>query len=175
LTILHRAGWVHRDISISNLYYWSDTDMGIIGDLEYARKVDGAHRGHIVRTGTPCFMACEAISHGYLFITQLKADAPLPCEPETNLRKQDATSGSTPDPVFYYHGLHDLESVWWVIVWIMCFNDDPQSPCPNPSLRQQQAEGLFAGKMDITHRMLFIGAQTSRNGFQPPSPVSPES
>ena len=42
LRIIHKAGWVHRDLSPANLYLYTDpktkVKRGIIGDLEYAKK-----------------------------------------------------------------------------------------------------------------------------------------
>ena len=43
LLYLHEAGWVHRDISVGNLYLYTDPvskeKRGLIGDLEYAKRV----------------------------------------------------------------------------------------------------------------------------------------
>ncbi|KAJ3733075.1 hypothetical protein DFJ43DRAFT_277086 [Lentinula guzmanii] len=50
LQFIHSAGWVHRDISGGNLYYYNHG--GLIGDLEYAKKVEDQSQ-HNVRTGTP--------------------------------------------------------------------------------------------------------------------------
>ena len=42
LRVIHKAGWVHRDLSPANLYLYTDPDTGvkrgIIGDLEYTKK-----------------------------------------------------------------------------------------------------------------------------------------
>ena len=42
LRVIHKAGWVHRELSPANLYLYTDPDTGvkrgIIGDLEYAKK-----------------------------------------------------------------------------------------------------------------------------------------
>ena len=44
LKYLHEAGWVHRDINVQNLYLYTDPvsqeKCGLIGDLEYTKKVD---------------------------------------------------------------------------------------------------------------------------------------
>ena len=43
LLYLHEAGWVHRDISVGNLYLYTDPvtrkKRGLVGDLENAKKV----------------------------------------------------------------------------------------------------------------------------------------
>ncbi|KAJ3991450.1 hypothetical protein F5050DRAFT_1581390, partial [Lentinula boryana] len=54
LDLIHSAGWVHRDISGGNLYYHEERKTGLIGDLEYAKKVDDQSH-HNVRTVCPFF------------------------------------------------------------------------------------------------------------------------
>ena len=53
LRVIHKAGWVHRDLSPANLYLYKDpktnTKRGIIGDLEYAKKT-GTEASSDVRT-----------------------------------------------------------------------------------------------------------------------------
>ena len=54
LLYLHKAGWVHRDISAANLYLYTDSvsqeKRGLIGDLEYTKRVGegGKHDVRIV-------------------------------------------------------------------------------------------------------------------------------
>ena len=36
--IMHKYDWVHRDISVANIYVYKD--RGLLGDLEYAKKGD---------------------------------------------------------------------------------------------------------------------------------------
>ena len=54
LRCIHKAGWVHRDLSIGNVYLYKDPvtqeKKGMIGDFEYARKArdGGKHDVRIV-------------------------------------------------------------------------------------------------------------------------------
>ena len=54
LQVIHKAGWVHRDLSIGNLYLYIDPvsgmKRGLIGDFEFAKKVGsgGRHEKRIV-------------------------------------------------------------------------------------------------------------------------------
>ena len=54
LRIINKAGWVHRDLSIVNLYLYIDpvsgVKRGLIGDFEFAKKVGsgGRHDKRIV-------------------------------------------------------------------------------------------------------------------------------
>ncbi|KAI5115422.1 hypothetical protein M0805_004009, partial [Coniferiporia weirii] len=65
LEYIHACGWVHRDISAGNIY-WYESKRGLLGDLEYAKKM-GVDAEHEVRTGTLDFMAVEIAIRGYLF------------------------------------------------------------------------------------------------------------
>ena len=48
LRIIHKAGWVHRDLSLGNLYLYIDPvsgeKRGLIGDYEFAKKVGSGGR-----------------------------------------------------------------------------------------------------------------------------------
>ena len=48
LHIIHKAGWVHRDLSLGNLYLYIDPvsgeKRGLIGDFEFAKKVGSGGR-----------------------------------------------------------------------------------------------------------------------------------
>ena len=60
LQVIHRAGWVHRDLSVGNLYLYVDPvsgeKRGLIGDFEYAQKVGG--RGRQDRRIVTLFSLC---------------------------------------------------------------------------------------------------------------------
>ncbi|KAJ3779779.1 hypothetical protein GGU10DRAFT_280300, partial [Lentinula aff. detonsa] len=120
LDLIHSAGWVHRDISGGNLYYHKERNIGLIGDLEYAKKVDDQSH-HNVRTGTPYFMASEALSGKYSFYP-ITPRPQLPLDP---LEEYESIPKPVPalhvvkpaPPPFNHNALHDIESVWWVLVY----------------------------------------------------------
>ncbi|KIK54996.1 hypothetical protein GYMLUDRAFT_886921 [Collybiopsis luxurians FD-317 M1] len=108
-------------------------------------------------------MACEAIALNYCYtpspapdsgadiaqiddvILELVTDLPKPLKHE-----------STPPPVFRYNAIHDLESVWWVLVWILTFNESSASTSTMPKTRQEQMNLLFDGKMGNNRRLPFF-------------------
>ncbi|KAI0769548.1 hypothetical protein BC629DRAFT_791096 [Irpex lacteus] len=111
LRALHKSGWVHRDISAGNLLIVAGVVK--ISDLEYAKRMDDpTTHEHGRSPGTPMFQSVEAEAHRYRFLPrQLKPPGP-------------SSKGKKPKPVvlpppFRYNPLHDLESLWWLLVWLL--------------------------------------------------------
>ncbi|KAJ3994430.1 hypothetical protein F5050DRAFT_1896542 [Lentinula boryana] len=157
LRLIHFAGWVHRDISGGNLYYHKERNIGLIGDLEYAKKVDDQSH-HNVRTGTPYFMASEALGNKYSFypITPQPPRAPLELYESIPVPVPALKVDTPTPPPFNHNALHDIESVWWVLVYTILFNDDPAGPSPNTSDRQHLMNKLFDGQFNTTSRLPFL-------------------
>ncbi|KAF8841825.1 hypothetical protein BDN67DRAFT_1010350 [Paxillus ammoniavirescens] len=119
LEYMHTAGWVHRDISVGNVLRHGN--RGLITDLEYAKRTD-SNQKHEVRTGTPDFMACEVQSQNYHFLQ----DSP---------ELMDTSKTDTPvqlDPPFRANSLHDLESSWWILMWVLHYHVDERTPVLSP-------------------------------------------
>jgi len=103
-----------------------------LADLEYAKRLD-SDETHDFRTvsfntclmavlvvtivqGTHHFMACEVEAHRHLFhLKQSGNNADLDME---NFSSEPAK------PPFAYNPVHDLESLWWIWVWVMYFYVD---------------------------------------------------
>ncbi|EED78588.1 predicted protein [Postia placenta Mad-698-R] len=139
LAALHELGWIHRDISTSNL-------LGImvdgvlrckLSDLEYAKLMDD-HLGHEIRTGTRPFMAVEVYDLDYWFTSSKRQTAqaecckPPPKPAASRLDRVDSMqrgnhedideledSDCIPTTPFRYNPLHDLESIWWVAIYFV--------------------------------------------------------
>ncbi|KAJ3795390.1 hypothetical protein GGU11DRAFT_747092 [Lentinula aff. detonsa] len=139
LYVLHSAGWVHRDISSGNAYWFDHDHTGlIIGDFEYATRMSdrGQHNG---RTGTPFFMAAETLVHGYLFTPgnrKLKDKSHKQIDFDLVKKSVSKTRVAVPIIPFAHNPLHDLESVWWIIVYVLFFNDDDSQSSNDPMRRQ---------------------------------------
>ncbi|KAJ3718700.1 hypothetical protein C8R42DRAFT_125223, partial [Lentinula raphanica] len=157
LWIMCLAGWVHRDISGGNVYWFAGGQTGLLGDFEYAVS-KSEERRHDVRTGTPFFMAAETLTNDYIYIV----DELPPAKSEVFPTKRAKTPVSVPVPdpepelSFSYNPLHDLESIWWIIVYVLFFNDDESSPSRKPHSRQTMMNELFHGRLDETGRQKFF-------------------
>ena len=145
LDIFHRAGWVHRDISMGNDFLLQKHELFKLGDLEFAKKI-GKGGAHDVRTvsrpfvlpsqtkGTLDFMSAEVEKQAYKYL-------PVPSEVR----------------FFYHHSLHELESVWCPATWILFFH----YPVGTASLNAQKAAiSELCPRILPSQRSLFI--RTSR-------------
>ncbi|KAJ3753441.1 hypothetical protein EV360DRAFT_87785 [Lentinula raphanica] len=159
LWIIYLAGWVHRDISGGNVYWFAHANAGLLGDFEYAVKTS-EKRHHDVRTGTPFFMAAETMCDKYIYTPRnlTEEDPPTTLTDALNPAGEDAAPVpmAGPKPPFSYNPLHDLESIWWIIVYVLFFNDDKSFRSPEPEIRQDQMEKLFHGRLDSYERQQFL-------------------
>ena len=136
LRCIHKAGWVHRDLSIGNVYLYKDPvtqeKKGIIGDFEYT--IEAGTDGQCgVRTvsddfnasinylidgwkGTPCFMAVEVAEQAHLFAQYYRSKRPAGYNQQIGEETSDTVD--TPKGI-YYNYIHDLESIWWIAIWAL--------------------------------------------------------
>lgn len=143
LEVLHKLGWVHRDISSGNIMLYGSYVK--ITDFEYAKKMTLPGKVHEIRTvntieitsmacfneylqGTEDFMAIEVRSQYFRFLPSNKykplfskpmdqwsvdIDATLP---DSYGEPELATSPPT-KYTWFYNPLHDLESIFWLMLY----------------------------------------------------------
>ncbi|TFY65936.1 hypothetical protein EVG20_g5161 [Dentipellis fragilis] len=116
LQLMFLAGWVHRDISGGNMLWFSEAEMqgrGILSDLEYAKKFDPNGQGSADpktdTQGTPFFMPIEIQRQGHIY------------RPRKAVELEELPSRSTIEqsksPRMIHNFEHDLESLFWVLLW----------------------------------------------------------
>ncbi|GJE98435.1 hypothetical protein PsYK624_146650 [Phanerochaete sordida] len=144
LRALHKNGWVHRDISVGNILVHKFD--GKLSDVEYAKhKTDSTQ--HSIRTGTPYFMSTEVELGHYNFLPMavsstkedkyessqaLKArnaaareagssttNLPTQAAPPPPIISAQTEPAVVSKPPFRYNFLHDMESTFWVAVWML--------------------------------------------------------
>ncbi|KAJ3995073.1 hypothetical protein F5050DRAFT_1830616 [Lentinula boryana] len=169
---IHKSNWVHRDISCGNVYWYGcksagieDRSRGLLGDLEFAKaRIPGFP--HEIRTGTFNFMASEVIAGNYLFLPRtgfsMFSGFNLRQDPARLLAIDSLTpiSSITPLP-FNFNPLHDMESIWWILVYILYFNDDGENGADAElaNKRAAKAQLLFAQDgLIYQERQLFLEA-----------------
>ncbi|CAE6534567.1 unnamed protein product [Rhizoctonia solani] len=119
LHAMHLCGYVHRDVSSGNILLVEPhgNKRGVIMDLEYAKKMDDMNEPHDVKTGTAAFMATEVASAEHHRLGLLRT----PCLGDLPPVFQPLSSEPPQLPPFRHNPLHDMESVWWLCVWMMFY------------------------------------------------------
>ncbi|KAH9487289.1 hypothetical protein JR316_0001359 [Psilocybe cubensis] len=134
LSLLYCAGWVHRDISSGNILAHQEGSVlrAKLSDLEYAKRFPPpeAYKGNgDAKTGTPFFMPIEIMQEFYIYnridnnddiefaihdpsLFVAKQQLAQLGAPRKNTSQNDMSYNSV-----IYNFQHDLESLWWVLVW----------------------------------------------------------
>jgi hypothetical protein len=128
---------------------------GVLGDLEFAKNTadNTQHELRIVRgmyflsitstydlqQGTIDFMPVETIALEFLFLNERPSFGRI----------------ETP---FRYNALHDIESTWWLGVWMMYFfkPEGHEESSQISKLRQEETIDVFPGTLTYSKRLLFL-------------------
>ncbi|KAL5526061.1 hypothetical protein ACEPAG_7399 [Sanghuangporus baumii] len=162
LKYIHKSGYVYQDISAGNVFYYEG--RGLIGDLEYAKEMatDGTHQ---TRTGTLDFMAIEVMEQEYLYrpqqgsshIIEEDIDEWLRVE---RLREYLKAMRNAPRLPFVQNEGHDIESSWWIAIYILFYNADEtlsKEEIKNCQYsRQVWTRRIFPGAFNMSARELFF-------------------
>ncbi|KAL5525400.1 hypothetical protein ACEPAF_9270 [Sanghuangporus sanghuang] len=109
---IHGAQWVHRDISVGNLYFYDG--RGVIGDFEYAKKRD-SNVSHEVRSCSIDFVSSEVIKHAFQYLP-----SDMTWRPRSKMKSKKPENANIVQ--FFHNDLHDLESLWWIAIWELLFH-----------------------------------------------------
>ncbi|OCB90624.1 hypothetical protein A7U60_g2142 [Sanghuangporus baumii] len=136
---IHGAQWVHRDISVGNLYFYDG--RGVIGDFEYAKKRD-SNVSHEVRSCSIDFVSSEVIKHAFQYLPS-----------DTTWRPRSKMKSKKPENAnivqFFHNDLHDLESLWWIAIWELLFhrsNVDEELDEESAALQDSEREKAIYGR-----------------------------
>ncbi|KDN34100.1 hypothetical protein RSAG8_12802, partial [Rhizoctonia solani AG-8 WAC10335] len=131
LHAIHLCGYVHRDVSSGNILLVPSSGpfpkRGVIMDLEYAKKIKDTSAPHDLRTGTAAFMATEVAFMRHHRLEELRrspkrVDSIRAVNLRARLRvKRGKLPNPKPLPPFRHNPLHDMESIWWLCIWIMFY------------------------------------------------------
>ncbi|KAJ7135382.1 hypothetical protein C8R43DRAFT_1203559 [Mycena crocata] len=160
LKYLHLLGLVHRDISPGNIIM--SNGVAKITDLEYLKvyneelAVKGIKkliyptgRSKEDKTGTEAFFAVEVVANQYLFIPDFCKN------PTTNIDEPLRRTIDDKYTVFHHNPLHDIESTFWIALWMLIFN----TPSKTLSQGQQNLQlTIFrpnANRVSILHGPMF--------------------
>ncbi|KAJ3748878.1 hypothetical protein DFH05DRAFT_1540096 [Lentinula detonsa] len=148
------SGWVHRDISSGNVCWFDDDHRGRIGDFEYATRMADRGRHNVRTVPITCFpsrcsepnvlsLLGNSVFHGsrdpgsqILGNRKLKDNAHKKIDFDLVKKSVSKTRVAVPIVPFAHNPLHDLESVWWIIVYALFSNDDGSKNANDPMRRQ---------------------------------------
>ncbi|KAL5536944.1 hypothetical protein ACEPAF_767 [Sanghuangporus sanghuang] len=160
LKYIHKSGYVHRDISAGNVFY--SESRGLIGDLEYAKDMstDGTH---LMRTGTPDFMAVEVMRQEYLYQPQqgssrIRKGFTNERLPNERLQERLKAMRNIPRLPFVQNEGHDIESSWWIAIHILFNADETLSKeviRNRQHSRQVWMRRIFPGAFNIAREHFF--------------------
>ncbi|KAL5525380.1 hypothetical protein ACEPAF_9250 [Sanghuangporus sanghuang] len=160
---IHGAGWVHRDLSVGNLYFYDG--RGLIGDFEYA-KCKNSDVEHEELTGTRDFVAVEAAERRYAHLPPIdrsRMDARLRALEEERWEDLAFLQDYGRPPPFFHNDLHDLESLWWIAIWkIFSYYTDFRADLTDDfgkewnKQRELANSTLFPRSSETTSRRLFL-------------------
>ncbi|KAK7060293.1 hypothetical protein VNI00_001058 [Paramarasmius palmivorus] len=175
LQYMYSAGYVHRDISTRNVLYRYDVNGQIsvhLCDLEYVKDVSQPREANQdVKMGTPHFIAVEVETGGYLFtsLSRSKATALHPSRALLlgsqwqNARNRQRAAGSR----FVFNYLHDLESVWWIMVYTLFSKLPKGMVLEGERLKEHHAirGQIFPHPNMSAERLLFLRDQDQRISY----------
>ncbi|KEP45276.1 kinase domain protein [Rhizoctonia solani 123E] len=121
LRAIHRGNLVYRDVSGGNILLMPASETlerrGVIMDLEYAKDIDDIRAPCDMRTGTVAFMPTEVTYMKHHTLANLRSFLRMNNPPSEDLGRKRAKVA--PLPPFRHNPLHDMESMWWLCIWMM--------------------------------------------------------
>ncbi|KAL1667444.1 hypothetical protein GGF50DRAFT_48399 [Schizophyllum commune] len=163
LFILHMMGYVYRDISSGNILQYRG--QGVLTDLEYVAPA-AALQTHNMRVGTPDFTAIEVVDGEFLREPSIKGgiwsilcrtkdpahdqasqDNDSSSENDDSYLEEDLDTHSESSPVWRFREAHDLESIYWLVLFIL-FGHRPAGidglpPDHKPSAQLDRFNSMF--------------------------------
>ncbi|KAJ8502417.1 hypothetical protein ONZ45_g11789 [Pleurotus djamor] len=133
---------IHRDISTGNIIICDD-GYARLSDLEYVVFYDEDNEVGSVKTGTPEFIAHEVCLSSY---TEVRLDT----------RSMKMKGLPEPTITFRHNPIHDLESVWRVLMWTILRYSPAQQHHDQQVLKRKSEmyDGLFKAPFVDRHYSL---------------------
>ncbi|KAL1684178.1 hypothetical protein EV122DRAFT_285913 [Schizophyllum commune] len=147
------VGYCHHDMSPFNILELDG--QGVLADFEYVTHSSQLQARRGARMGTANFMAVEVMLGTHLIPKRVHAKSAASLR-ELAKNRQKGIQQSDP---WKYSPVHDLESVWWIALWLLCRHTVE----PPPKQSEYQAEEhkslyiqIFPGTMNAGQRQRFL-------------------
>ncbi|KAK7042946.1 hypothetical protein VNI00_008683 [Paramarasmius palmivorus] len=163
LEFMYSSGYVHREISAGNL--WVSSAQGNVVckliDVDYAKRMDVLNHHKGVKTGTPHFIASEVEAGQYLFIPEKKGRLP----PGAYRSLPSVTDRESPHAFFCHNCLHDIESLFWIFVYILFSTFPMDRPVNSLDARCIRFQQLFPHPHNDPERFWFLSKDVTRSDY----------
>ncbi|TRM63861.1 hypothetical protein BD626DRAFT_568479 [Schizophyllum amplum] len=146
LFVMHSVGKVYRDISHNNIL--EQHGQGVLVDLEHVVS-QSALDPNCMRVGTADFVAVEVVAGDHLADSDDDRYDNLydAFSDESDSDGDDSAAPIARDdpPPWKYRDVHDLESVWWLALWLLfCHTTDLEVPeTYDPKAQERQYSLTF--------------------------------
>ena len=113
------------------------------------------------------FMSIEVAAQNFLFNPSIRPSVPVASSStykQLRIARQLGKGMAQTGMPFFHNHLHDLESLWWIAVWVVFYNNFSE---PDPSFTLLDAEY----RLDIARRLFppTLDNNTRRDGLQRPT------
>ena len=109
------------------------------------------------------FMSIEVAAQQFLFIPADSTDNSSDLDEFRRARKREKEMAETDVPFFHNH-LHDLESLWWVTVWVVFYRSFSDGTAPRSRLTLEDAKD----QLDLAEKLFppVSNSTARRDSFQ---------
>ncbi|KAL1762741.1 hypothetical protein FB107DRAFT_285183 [Schizophyllum commune] len=108
------VGYCHHDMSPFNILELDG--KGVLADFEYVTHISQLQARRGARMGTANFMAVEVMLGTHLIPKRVHAKSAATFRELAKNRQKKGIQQSDP---WKYSPVHDLESVWWIALWLL--------------------------------------------------------
>ncbi|KAK7042943.1 hypothetical protein VNI00_008680 [Paramarasmius palmivorus] len=163
LEFMYSSGYIHRDISAGNLLVSSAHGNVVckLIDLEYAKRIDDPNYHKEVKTGTPHFIASEVEEGQYLFIPENL----MPRPPGGYRSMPTVAKRESPHAFFRHNCLHDIESLFWIFVYVLFSTFPTERPINSLDTRRIIFQQLFPHPNYGPQRFRFLSKDVTRSDY----------
>ncbi|PVF91349.1 hypothetical protein CPB86DRAFT_353309 [Serendipita vermifera] len=113
LQAINAVGYIHRDVTAHNIILSADRSRGLLIDFEHAKEFSEMtaprSKRRDYRSAESNFMAVEVAKNLAPFLFYKV--------PTLNPLDQDTSKLQKTVREWFHYPLHDLESIWWILVW----------------------------------------------------------
>ncbi|KAL1733341.1 hypothetical protein EV714DRAFT_282022 [Schizophyllum commune] len=157
LFVLHQLGYCHHDMSPFNILELDG--QGVLADFEYFTHIRQLQARRGARMGTANFMAVEVMLGTHLIPKRVHAK----CAASLRELAKNRQKGIQQTDPWKYSPVHDLESVWWIALWLLGRHTSETPPLQSDCQPDEVGTGLFTALPPDWMEWMHYGILMARN------------